>query len=39
MLLAWGRTGFYIGIWWEKPLGTSRHREEDDIKMDLREMG
>ena len=34
----------HIGFWWEnlrekRPLGRPRHRWEDNIKMDLREVG
>jgi hypothetical protein len=39
-----GRRGMHTGFWWGKPegkrlLGRPRHRWEDDIKMDLREIG
>jgi len=35
----WGRAVVYTGCWWGKrPLGRSRHRWEDNIKMDLHEM-
>ena len=40
----WGTTEFYTGFWWEKPegkspLGRPRRRWEDNIKMDLQEVG
>jgi hypothetical protein len=38
----WGRRGMHIGYWWEsqkkRPLGRSRRRWVDNIKMDLREI-
>jgi hypothetical protein len=39
-----GRRGMHIGFWWEKPegkrpLGRPRLRWEDNIRMDLREIG
>jgi hypothetical protein len=39
----WGRVEVYIGFWWgklrETPLGRPRHRWDDNIKMDLQEVG
>jgi hypothetical protein len=37
-----GRRGRHIGFWWEiqkRPLRRPRRRREDNIKMDLREIG
>jgi hypothetical protein len=39
-----GRRGMHIGFWWGKPegkrpLGRPRRRWEDEIRMDLREIG
>ena len=38
----WGRGGVHMGFWWwpdgRRPLGRPRHRWEDNIKMDLREV-
>jgi hypothetical protein len=38
-----GRRGMHIGFWWEsrkeRPLGRPRRRWEDNIRMDLREIG
>jgi hypothetical protein len=41
---AWERREKYTRLWWEKPegkrpLGKPRHRWEDGIRMDLREIG
>jgi hypothetical protein len=37
-----GRIGMHIGFWWEsqkeRPLERPRHRWEDNIRMDLREI-
>ena len=40
----WGRVEEYTGFWWGKPkrkrpLGRPRRRWEDNIKMDLQEVG
>jgi hypothetical protein len=40
----WGKRGMHTGFWWEsrrgrRPLGRPRRRWEDNIKMDLREIG
>jgi hypothetical protein len=38
-----GRREVYTGFWWgnlmERPLGRPRRRSEDNIKMDLEEVG
>jgi len=44
MWRVWGRVELYAGFWWGKPegkrpLGRPRLRWEDNIKMDLQEMG
>jgi hypothetical protein len=38
---AWKRRGKYTGFWWESqnPLGRPRHRWENGIRMDVREIG
>jgi hypothetical protein len=40
---AWERRGKCTGFWWENPkgrlLGRPRHKWEDGIRKDLREMG
>jgi hypothetical protein len=37
----WWRGEVLPGFWWEnlRPLGSVRHRWEDNIKMDLQEVG
>jgi hypothetical protein len=37
----WGRGEAYTGFWWGNlnPSGRPRHRWEDNIKMDLQEVG
>jgi len=40
----WGRGEVYTGFWWgtsdgKRPLGRPGHRWEDNIKMDLKEVG
>jgi len=39
----WRRGEVYAGFWWKpvgkRPLGRPRHRWEDNIKMDLQEVG
>jgi hypothetical protein len=39
----WGKRGVHTGFWWadlrEGHHGTTRHRWEDNIKMDLQEVG
>jgi hypothetical protein len=38
----WGRREVHTGFWWGDPregLGRPRHRWEDNIKMDLHEVG
>ena len=44
MWCVWGRGEGYAGVWWRKPegkrpLGRPRRRCEDNIKMDLQEVG
>ena len=44
MLHVWGRIEVCTGCWWGKPegkrsLGRPKHRWEDNIKMDLQEVG
>jgi hypothetical protein len=34
-----GRKGMHIGFWWESRKERPRRRWEDNIKMDLREVG
>jgi hypothetical protein len=39
---SWGRGEVFMGFWFagpKRPLGRPRHRWEDNIKMDLREIG
>jgi hypothetical protein len=42
MWLAWGRGEVFTGFWLgglKRPLGRPRHSWEDNIKLDLREIG